>query len=100
MEGLHIYPDIMQHNIDRSLGLVFSQHVLLALMEKGLSRDVAYEMVMKHANIAWRQQVDFQFLLLEDPAITKYLSRQEIMKIFDYSCFIKNVEYIYQRAGI
>ncbi len=100
MEGLHIYPDIMQHNIDRSLGLVFSQHVLLALMEKGLSRDVAYEMVMKHANTAWRQQVDFQFLLLEDPAITKYLSRQEIMKLFDYSCFIKNVEYIYQRAGI
>lgn len=100
MEGLHIYPERMQKNIEKSLGLVFSQQVLLALMDKGVARDVAYGMIMKYANIAWKQQVDFQFLLLEAPEITRYISRQEIMNLFDYNIFLKNVDYIFQRAGV
>src|SRR5699024_8379911 len=71
METIHIYPETMRRNIYKSLGLVFSQRVLLALMENGLPREKAYDLVMKNARIAWDQQADFQFLILEDKEIGK-----------------------------
>lgn len=100
METIHIYPETMRRNIYKSLGLVFSQRVLLALMENGLPREKAYDLVMKNARIAWDQQADFQFLILEDKEIGKYLSRQEIMDLFDYNCFLSHIDYIFDRANI
>ena len=55
---------------------------------------------MKNARIAWDQQADFQFLILEDKEIGKYLSRQEIMDLFDYNCFLSHIDYIFDRANI
>lgn len=100
MEHLHVYPDIMRQNIDNSLGLVFSQRVMLALMNKGVMREEAYEMVMRDATTAWEQQSDFQFLVLEDPEIRKYLSNRDIMDLFDYDCFRKHIDYIFERGDI
>lgn len=100
MEELRVYPDTMRRNIDKSLGLVFSQRVLLALLEKGLTRDKAYELVMTNANEAWDQQIDFQYLTLEDPEIGKYLTRSEIMDLFNYEIFLKHIDYIFTRSDI
>jgi len=100
MEQLHVYPDNMRKNINDSVGLVFSQRVLMALMEKGVRREKAHEMVMKNARIAVDQQVDFQFLILEDDEIRKLLSSREIMDLFDYDCFRKHIDYIFERADI
>ena len=100
MENIQVYPDIMRSNIDNSLGLVFSQRVMLALMDKGVMRDRAYDMVMKDATTAWEQQSDFQFLVLEDQEIRQYLSNREIMDLFDYDCFRKHIDYIFARGDI
>lgn len=100
MSNLHVYPDNMRRNIEGSLGLVFSQRVLLALMDKGVMRDKAYEMVMHNSRLAWEQQIDFQFLTLEDQEIGKYISRDEIMDLFNYDYFRRNIDYIFDRAGI
>lgn len=100
MRELIVYPDQMKENIDKSLGLVFSQHVLIALLEKGVPRETAYDMVMRAADIAWEQQTDFQFLLLEDEQIGQFLSRKEIMDLFNYNVFLKHIDYIFDRAAI
>ncbi|MDO4733032.1 MAG: adenylosuccinate lyase [Bacillota bacterium] len=100
MESLRVYPDMMRQNIDNSLGLVFSQRVMLALMDKGVMRDQAYELVMRNATTAWEQQSDFQFLLLQDKEIRKHMSSREIMDLFDYDCFRKHVDYIFSRGDI
>ena len=100
MDNLGVFPEAMIDNIEKSLGLVFSQRVLLALLEKGVKREEAYELVRYNAEIAWSQQGDFQYRILEDPEIGKYLTRQEIMDLFDYNYFINRVDYIFQWAGI
>ncbi|MBQ6807801.1 MAG: adenylosuccinate lyase [Firmicutes bacterium] len=100
MENLRVYPETMRENIDNSLGLVFSQRVMLALMDKGVSREQAYEMVMRNANTAWEQQCDFQFLLLQDKQVRKFLSNREIMDLFDYDCFRKHIDFIFARGDI
>lgn len=100
MEKLKVYPENMRANIDRCMGVVFSQHVLMALMDKGVMRDEAYAMVERNAKAAWEQQADFQFLLLEDEEVRKYLSHREIMNLFDYDTFRKHIDYIFARADI
>ena len=100
MENLKVYPDMMRRNIENSLGLVFSQRVMLALMDKGVNREQAYDMVMRNATTAWEQQQDFQFLVLEDQNIRKYLSDREIMDLFNYDCFRKHIDYIFARGDI
>jgi adenylosuccinate lyase len=93
-------PDRMGKNLEDNLGLVFSQRVLLSLLEKGVPRDAAYNMVRRNAEEAWAQQGDFQYLLLQDEEIRKYLSRQQIMEMFDYHWFIRYIDYIFERASI
>ncbi|MEG1501436.1 MAG: adenylosuccinate lyase, partial [Clostridiales bacterium] len=100
MENLNIYEDNMRKNLDKTLGLVFSQRVMLALVEKGILRDTAYEWVQRNALNSWHNKVDFEYLILEDQDIAKYLSRQEIMGLFDYEYHTKNIDYILKRAGL
>jgi adenylosuccinate lyase len=100
MEGLNVYPENMRKNMDFTLGLIFSQRVLLALVEKGVLRERAYELVQRNSLAAWEQKIDFQYLLLEDKDIGAILSKEEIMDLFDYDYQTKQVEYILQRAGL
>ncbi len=100
MEGLNVYPENMRKNMDFTLGLIFSQRVLLALVEKGVLRERAYELVQRNSLAAWEQKIDFQYLLLEDKDIGAILSKEEIMDLFDYDYHTKQVEYILQRAGL
>jgi adenylosuccinate lyase len=68
--NLTVYPENMLKNMEKSLGLIYSQRILLALIDKGLSREEAYGLVQPRAMEAWAQQIPFRDLLLQDPAIT------------------------------
>lgn len=98
--GLNIYPENMRRNLEATHGLVFSQRVLLALVEKGLLREEAYALVQRHAMEAWRKGVSFKELLLKDPEIISRLSPSEIEELFDYNYHLKYVDYIFERAGL
>lgn len=100
MKNLKVFPERMSHNIEVSHGVIFSQRLLLALLRKGVMRDKAMAMISANAKISAEQEVDFQYLVLEDPNINSILSRSEIMEIFDFDCFRKNIDYIFEHAGL
>ncbi|WP_059172253.1 adenylosuccinate lyase [Bacillus sp. FJAT-27445] len=100
IKNLTVYPENMKRNMDRTLGLIYSQRVLLALIEKGLSREEAYDTVQPRAMEAWEKQVHFRNLLDEDERITKYLSAEELDDCFDYSYHLQHVDTIFDRLGL
>ncbi|HPZ43917.1 MAG TPA: adenylosuccinate lyase [Bacillota bacterium] len=99
--NLQVYPENMRRNLERTHGLIFSQRVLLALVEeKGLSRERAYELVQRNAMQSWRTGESFRVLLLKDGDVTAKLSEEEIDKLFDVSYHLKRVDEIYKRFGL
>jgi adenylosuccinate lyase len=98
LDGLHVYPDRMLKNMNRSYGLYNSQRVLLALTGKGMSREDAYELVQRNAMQSWKKGIEFKKLLLKDKDVKKYLSSKEVKKIFDLKYYLKNVDYIFKRV--
>ena len=100
VEGLVIYEDNMARNIDKTLGLVFSQQLLLALLGTGMQRDPAYKIVQQRAMQSWTDKLDFKELVLQDETIMNQLSVKEINKIFDYGVYTTNVDYIFKRCGL
>ncbi|MFZ3131962.1 MAG: adenylosuccinate lyase, partial [Desulfosporosinus sp.] len=81
-------------------GLISSQRVLLALIEKGVSRETAYAQVQRNAMEAWNTKEQFQSLLNRDPSIREYLNEQEIAALFDYAYHTKHVADIFERLGL
>ncbi|NQS75123.1 MAG: adenylosuccinate lyase [Peptococcaceae bacterium] len=101
ISNLLVYPENMMHNIDRTHGLIFSQRVLLTLVEeKGLSRERAYELVQRNAMETWRTGKDFRDLLAADPELAELLNPGEINDLFDYNYHLRNVDQIYKRFGL
>ena len=100
VKNLTVYPENMKRNMDRTLGLIYSQRVLLALIEKGLSREEAYDTVQPRAMEAWEKQVPFRSLLDQDEKITRYLSVEELDDCFDYSYHLQHVDTIFKRLGL
>ncbi|MCM8784092.1 MAG: adenylosuccinate lyase [Candidatus Omnitrophica bacterium] len=100
IDKLVVYPNNMRNNLRKTGGLIFSQRVLLALMERGLPRDKAYDLVQKVALICWRDKRDFQELLVRDKEIRKHLEEKEIRVLFDASYYLRNVDKIFQRLGL
>jgi adenylosuccinate lyase len=100
VENLIVYPENMLENLNKTQGLIFSQRVLLALIDKGLMRETAYAMVQKHALKAWKDRKDFKSLLLGDEEIGSYLSPGEIESLFDFGYHTKNIDYLFKRAGL
>lgn len=99
--NLLIYPENMMRNVERTHGLIFSQRVLLALVEeKGLTRERAYELVQRNAMQTWRTGEHFRDLLLKDAEVTAWLSEKEIDELFDYNYHLKNIDEIYKRFGL
>lgn len=98
LEGLHVYSKRMKDNIARSYGLYNSQRVMLALIEKGLSREDAYSIVQRNAMKSWEKGVEFKKLLLKDKEVKRYLSSKDIEDIFDLEYYLKNVNYIFKRV--
>jgi adenylosuccinate lyase len=100
MKGLQVYPQRMRENLELTKGLVFSQRVMLALIEKGLSREEAYRLVQRNAMQAWKERVSFLDLLAGDAEVGKHLSKAELEGIFDYNYFIRHVDAIFARLGL
>jgi adenylosuccinate lyase len=93
-----VYPANMQKNLDRLGGLVHSQRILLALTQKGASREDAYKYVQRNAMPVWRGEGDFQTLLKNDPDVKKHLSDAEIEERFDLGYHFKHVDTIFKRV--
>jgi len=100
MKGLRVYPENMRRNIELSQGLVFSQRVLIALLNKGLAREEAYRMVQGNAMKAWEKKKDFLSLLEADKRITAHLSKRELNSLFDYGYYLKHVDEVFERLGL
>jgi len=100
IEGLRVFPEQMIENIEKVYGLIFSQRVMLALVDKGVSRETAYALVQENAMKAWETKRSFQAYVLEDQEIRKFLSEQEIKDLFDLEYHTKNVDYIFKRIGL
>ena len=98
IDKLLIYPENMAKNLDRLGGLVHSQRVLIALTQKGASREDAYKLVQRNAMPVWRGQGDFQTLLKNDAEVKKYLSDAEIEEQFDLGYHLKHVDTIFRRV--
>jgi adenylosuccinate lyase len=98
LKGLQVYPEKMKENINKSYGLFYSQQVLLKLTEKGLSRDNAYRLVQQRAMQSWQSRTPFKDQLQRDKLIKKYISPEELDRLFDIKFYTKNVNYIFKRV--
>ena len=100
LDRLIVYPEHMRENLDRTHGLIFSQAVLLALTNKGMKREDAYRLVQTAAMEVWRSGKDFRATLEAVPEVNGLLSAGELVGIFDLDKSIRNVDEIFQRAGL
>jgi adenylosuccinate lyase len=98
IKDLVVYPERMLKNMELSYGLYNSQRVLLALVEKGLTREEAYKITQSNAMRSWQEGVPFMNLLLKDEEVRKYLTEDEIKSIFDLNYYTRNLDYIYERV--
>ncbi|MCP3401144.1 adenylosuccinate lyase [Bradyrhizobium sp. CCGB20] len=98
IDKLLVYPANMQKNLDRLGGLVHSQRVLLALTQKGASREDAYKLVQRNAMPVWRGEGDFLVLLKKDAEVKKYLNDAELEELFDLGYHLKHVDTIFKRV--
>jgi adenylosuccinate lyase len=98
--GLKVYPQKMKKNLALTKGLIFSQRVMLALIDKGLSRKEAYELVQRNAMKAWQGNKSFLSLLKADAEITATLPLSELESLFDYKFYLRYVDEIFKRLGL
>lgn len=100
VDKLLIYPQNMKNNLEKTGGLIFSQRILISLVDKGISRKDAYLWVQRNAMKRWLKDEDFKDNILKDEDIKKYLSDKEIEECFDYEYYLRNVDLIMARFGI
>ncbi|MGZ0084313.1 adenylosuccinate lyase [Caldibacillus thermoamylovorans] len=100
VKNLLVYPENMKKNMERTFGLIYSQRVLLALIDKGMTREEAYDLVQPKAMEAWERQVPFRSLLEADERITSRLTKEELDDCFDYRHHLKHVDTIFARLGL
>jgi len=98
MENLLVYPEDMQKNLDQLGGLIFSQRVLLALTQAGVSREDAYRLVQRNAMKVWEEGADFLTELKADSDVTASLNDAELTELFDLGYHTKNVDVIFRRV--
>lgn len=100
LENLTVFEDRMKQNIALTHGVVFSQRVLTRLIEQGLSREDAYDLIQPLSMRAWQENQSFQVLLEQDETIGKWLNKEGIKQLFQLDYFLRNVDIIYQRVGL
>jgi adenylosuccinate lyase len=98
IDGLVVYPERMLENLAATRGLIFSGQLLLALTNKGVSRETAYEWIQRSAMRVWDEDKDFQSLIKGDSDIQKHLSAPEIERVFSFEHYLRNVNTIYERV--
>ena len=100
VRDLRVYPDRMKRNMELTRGLLFSQRVLLALVEKGLDRDTAYGIVQRISHRTWEEDLDFRELIASDPDVAPHLSAEELRGLFEYGYYVRYVDDVYERVGL
>ncbi|HFF7729379.1 TPA: adenylosuccinate lyase [Staphylococcus aureus] len=100
VDRLTVFEDNMRNNIDKTFGLIFSQRVLLALINKGMVREEAYDKVQPKAMISWETKTPFRELIEQDESITSVLTKEELDECFDPKHHLNQVDTIFERAGL
>ncbi|WP_436882531.1 adenylosuccinate lyase [Staphylococcus gallinarum] len=100
VDRLTVYEDNMKANIDKTFGLIYSQRVLLALINKGMAREAAYDSVQPKAMESWQTKTPFRTLIEQDDAITSQLSKEELDECFNPEHHLNQVDTIFERAGL
>ena len=100
LENLVVFKDVMEENIYRTRKVIFAQRVMNALIERGFSREQAYDTVQPVAMRAMSERADYQELLAETPAVMDVLTREELDACFTLEYYLKNVDFIFDRVGI
>lgn len=100
VKNLTVFPENMKRNIDQTHGVIFSQRVLLKLVEKGMAREAAYDVVQPKAMEAWESGTHFKQLLEQDEQVNSLLSEADIEDCFDYTYHLKNVDFVFDRIGL
>jgi adenylosuccinate lyase len=95
-----VFPDKMRKDLELTKGLVFSQRVMLGLIDKGMSRQDAYKIAQRNATKAWQGTKSFITLIRKDPDVAKTLTSGELDKIFDYDYYTQHVDEIFLRLGL
>jgi len=98
MEKLVVYPERMMSNLRMTRGVIFSQMILLKMIEKGISREKAYAIVQANAMKSWNEGLEFKTLLQADPEVTDRLSAPEIDEVFRIENFLTQVDFIFRRV--
>ncbi|MFD1899864.1 adenylosuccinate lyase [Enterococcus termitis] len=100
VKNLTVFPENMKRNMDATFGLIYSQRVLLKLIDHGMAREAAYDLVQPKTAYAWDHQTAFRPLLDADEKITSVLTKEELDDAFDYNYHLKNVDIIFERVGL
>ncbi|MFD1465282.1 adenylosuccinate lyase [Lapidilactobacillus mulanensis] len=100
LTNLGVFPERMLKNLNLTHGLIFSQRVLLKLVESGLSRETAYDLVQPKTAAAWDQGADFKTLLATDSQVMSHLTQAQLDEAFDYRWHLRRVDEIFDRLGL
>ncbi len=98
LDGLVVYPERMLENLNATRGLVFSGQLLLALTQRNVSRETAYEWVQRNAMRVWDEGGDFQTLISADPDVQQHLSPEQIKSAFSLDTYLRNVDKVFERV--
>ncbi len=100
IKGMRVFPERMKQNVELTHGLIFSQRVMLALIDKGMKRQDAYEIVQNNAMKVWEENKDFLTLLKADKGVADTLPKGELESLFDYGYYLRYVDHIFERLGL
>jgi len=100
IDNLLVYPEAMLENLNKTRGLIYSGRLLLALVDKGILREQAYELVQRNAMKVWANKVNFLDLLLADKDVMELISEQELHELFEYKWYLRHVDMIFARFGL
>lgn len=100
IKDLRVFPENMLSNMERSHELPFSQHVLLKLIESGMTRETAYDMVQQRAMRAWNEGRNFREMIMSDTEITSRISKEDLLQCFDVNYHLKHINVIFARLGL
>lgn len=100
VKNLTVFPENMKRNMDKTFGLIYSGRVLLKLIDTGMSREEAYDLVQPYTAKAWDEQTQFRPLLESDATIMSRLSKEDLDDAFDYHWHLKHIDDIFKRVGL
>lgn len=100
VKNLTVFPENMKRNMDKTFGLIYSGRVLLKLIDTGMSREEAYDLVQPYTAKAWDEQIQFRPLLESDATIMSRLSKEDLDDAFDYHWHLKHIDDIFKRVGL